>query len=478
LAAKVKSKPYPIDALPDGIREAVQEVQGFIKAPIPLVASSALCALSLATQAHVNVQRAEKLQGPCSLFMLTIGDSGERKSTCDDFFTKAIRIYEQQQVEIMKPELEQYEAKLSAWNAEREGILAAIRNAGKAGKPTDKLKHDLEETQHNKPESPGIPRLLLGDETPENLAWSLAKHWPSSGVISSEAGLIFGSHGMGKESVMRNLALYNVLWDGGVHNVGRRTSESFTVRDARLTVGLQIQEITLREFIDKSGTLARGTGYFARFLVSWPESTQGTRFFTEAPKDWPYLNAFNKRLSEILSIQIPINGNRGLEPALLTFAPNAKANWVDYHDTIEKELANGGKLYDVRDVASKSADNAARVAAIFHVFKQGPGGLIDADSFEQASCIAAWHLHESRRFFGELALPVELSEAARVDSWLIDYCRREGVYSVAKNYTLQHGPLRRKERLDSAINELCDLDRLQVTKDGKRFTLNVNPSLL
>lgn len=477
LTAKIDPEPYPIDDLPKVIREAVKEVQGFVKAPAPLVVTSALSSLSLAIQAHVNVQRADKLQGPCSLDLLAIGDSGERKSTCDGIFTKAIREYEEHQAELMKPDIERYEAELSAWNAEREGILAAIKAAGKNGKSTDKLKNDLTELQHDRPEAPRIPRLLLGDETPENLAWGLAKHWPSSGVMSSEAGLILGSHGMGKESVMRNLSLYNLLWDGGVHTVGRRTSESFTVRGARLTVGLQIQEATLREFIEKSGTLARGTGYFARFLISWPESTQGKRFFTEAPKDWPALTAFNKRLTEILSLPVPINEDGCLEPVMLTLSPDAKANWVKYHDQIEIELVNGGELYDVRDVASKSADNAARLAAIFHVFEHGPSGSIGADNFDQASVIAAWHLHESRRFFGELALPVELAEAVRLDSWLIEYCRRENTSSIGKNYTLQHGPLRKKEKLDSAIRELCELDRLKITKTGKRYTLNVNPSL-
>lgn len=91
LAAKVDPEPYPVDALPDAIRTAVEEVQGFTKAPVPLVASSALAALSLAIQAHADAKRAEKLTGPVSLFLLTIADSGERKSTCDGFFTKAIR---------------------------------------------------------------------------------------------------------------------------------------------------------------------------------------------------------------------------------------------------------------------------------------------------------------------------------------------------------------------------------------------------
>lgn len=48
LAASVGTEPYPLDALPAVVRAAVEEVQGFIKAPVPLVASSALAALSLA----------------------------------------------------------------------------------------------------------------------------------------------------------------------------------------------------------------------------------------------------------------------------------------------------------------------------------------------------------------------------------------------------------------------------------------------
>jgi putative DNA primase/helicase len=289
LAAKIEPEEYPLDALPDSIRMAVEEVVGFVKAPVPLVASSALAALSLACQAHIDVKRAEKLQGPVSLFLLTIADSGERKSTCDGFFTSAIRQYQEEQAEAMKPAVEEYRAAIAAWEAERDGILSAVKDAGRKGKPTDKLRADLARLQQSKPEPPRVPRLILGDETPENLAWSLAKQWPSAGVLSSEAGVVFGSHGMSKDSAMRSLSLLNLLWDGGTHSIGRRTSESFVVRGARLTVGLMIQEATLREYFSKAGGLARGTGFLARFLVAWPESTQGQRPFTEAPANWPHL---------------------------------------------------------------------------------------------------------------------------------------------------------------------------------------------
>lgn len=98
LVAQTASEPYPLDALPPTVRAAVEEVQRFTKAPIPLVASSALAALSLAIQAHVDVKRAEKLSGPTGLFLLIIADSGERKTTNDGFFSAAIREYQQRQV--------------------------------------------------------------------------------------------------------------------------------------------------------------------------------------------------------------------------------------------------------------------------------------------------------------------------------------------------------------------------------------------
>ncbi|MBW8458642.1 MAG: DUF3987 domain-containing protein [Thiobacillus sp.] len=480
LAAKVIPEPYPIDALPKTIREAVEEVAGFVKAPLPMVASSALAALSLATQAHVDAKRAERLQGPVGLFLLTIADSGERKSTCDGFFTSAIRQYQEEQAEAMKPAIKEYQAAIAAWEAERDGILAAIKGAGKGGKPTDKLRADLAEIQRDKPEAPRVPRLLLGDETPENLAWGLAKHWPSAGVVSAEAGIVFGAHGMSGDSVMRNLGLLNVLWDGGSHSVGRRTTESFTVKGARLTVALQIQEMTLRSFFDKSGGLARGTGFLARFLVAWPESTQGFRPFTEAPENWPHLATFHKRIAAILANPVPIDEDGALSPALMMLAPEAKAAWVAFHDAIESELASGGELYDVRDVASKSADNAARLAALFQIFEHGMGGAVGLECFESASRIAAWHLNESRRFFGELALPAELADAARLDTWLVEYCKREGTHLVPIAKLQQFGPggLRSKATIETALRELEEAGRARPEKEGKRKLIAVNPALL
>jgi putative DNA primase/helicase len=480
LASKVEPEPYPLDALPDCIRAAVLEVLGFVQAPVPLVASSALAALSLAIQAHHDMKRAEKLSGPVGLFLLTIADSGERKSTCDGFFTQEIHKYEAEQAEAAKPLLKCYRAALDAWEAKGSGIKDGIRAGAKAGKDTAPLEEKLRDLELDKPEPPRVPRLTYGDATPESLKWSLAKVWPSGGVVSSEAGSVFGAHGMNKEFIMRNLATFDQLWDGADIATERRSTESFTVRGARLTIALQVQEATLRAFLDQSGELARGIGFLARCLVAWPESTIGRRPFRESSDAWPCLGTFNRRIASILNCEAPIDEDGALTPAMLTFTADAKAEWVAFHDRTERELRDGGKFHDVKDVASKIADNAARMAALFHVFEGAAGAAVGVGSFQAAARIAEWHLNEARRFFGELALPSGLADAARLETWVIDRCKRNGTTRVPNMEIQQYGPrgIRAKAQIEDALAVLQELGRAQRVTEGRGRFIAVNPALL
>lgn len=280
---------------------------------------------------------------------------------------------------------------------------------------------------------------------------------------------------------MRNLATLNQLWDGADIATERRTSESFTVRGARLTIALQVQEVTLRSFFERSGGLARGTGFLARFLVAWPESTQGYRPFADPPETWPALAKFNQRIAAVLNQAVPMVEDGALSPPLLPLSVDTKAAWITFHDAVESELCSGGELYDVRDVASKTADNAARIATLFELFEHGASGAVGLAAFEGASRIAAWHLNEARRFYGELALPDEQADAARLDHWLMDYCRREKTTIVPRRDIQRNvtpGHLRRKAALEAALIELMDAERVRLIQEGKRKEVHVNPALL
>jgi len=191
--------------------------------------------------------------------------------------------------------------------------------------------------------------------------------------------------------------------------------------------------------------------------------------------------AFTERITAILNKPVAVTDDGALCPALLSLTTDAKVAWVAFHDAIEGELRSGGELFDVRDVAAKAADNAARLAALFQVFEsKDMGGEIDADAVESASRIVAWHLNEARRFFGQLALPAELANAARLDVWLIAYCQRERTRFVPTKTVQQFGPngLREKATIEAAVRELAELGRANLVQEGRRRSINVNPLLL
>ena len=475
-----QATPYPLDALPASIGAAVQEVVDFVRCPVSLAACSALSALSLAAQGLADVRRADRLTAPCSLYLLAIADSGERKTSCDNLFVAEIYDWEQEQDVLMQPEIARHNAAMQAWTVKRDGLMQAIKRAAKSGNSTTEKERELERLEADKPQVPRVPSLIYADTTSEKLAFDLAHTWPSGGVISSEAGIVFGGHAMGRDSIMRSLALLNRLWDGIRHKVGRRTSESFVLQGVRLTMGLAVQPDTVRAFFENSKGLARGSGFAARFLIAWPESTQGTRFFRKPPHAWPYLSAFNGRIRALLDQAPNINSKGELELPLLDLSPEAAAAWVDFHDAVERELKPGGEMAETRDVASKAADNTTRIAALFHIFEYGADGHISAEHMQAASRIVAWHLHEARRFLSELALPPSVSNAAKLDDWLIQHCRETGATCVPTRVVLQRGPnsLRDKPVLNDAIAELADAHRARLVVDGNRKEIEVNPALL
>ena len=171
LVSHNEAAPYPLDALPGDIGATVREVVGFVQCPEALAACSAMTAVSTVAQGLVDVRRAENLTGPTSLFALAIAESGERKSTCDDYFTRAIVEWEAQKAEEAKPELLRHAADFAAWEAQRDGVLAAIWQATAKTPPksTTDLGKQLRELEQDKPVPPKVPRLIYKDATSQKL---------------------------------------------------------------------------------------------------------------------------------------------------------------------------------------------------------------------------------------------------------------------------------------------------------------------
>ena len=124
-------RPFPVEALGTTIEEAVIEFKKYGKQPLSMIAGSALATASLACQGLADVGRDSQNIGPISLLVLTIAESGERKSSLDKAFSKALRDWEREKADEMKAVIKKSIADHSNWDAKRHGLLAAIKETQK-----------------------------------------------------------------------------------------------------------------------------------------------------------------------------------------------------------------------------------------------------------------------------------------------------------------------------------------------------------
>jgi len=124
-------RPFPVEALGTTIEEAVIEFKKYGKQPLSMIAGSALATASLACQGLADVGRDSQNIGPISLLVLTIAESGERKSSLDKAFSKALRDWEREKADEMKVVIKKSIADHSDWDAKRHGLLAAIKETQK-----------------------------------------------------------------------------------------------------------------------------------------------------------------------------------------------------------------------------------------------------------------------------------------------------------------------------------------------------------
>lgn len=340
------------------------------------------------------------------------------------------------------------------------------------------LERQLADLDASEPKPPLVRLVVMQEPTTPALLDALANRSPNVAVLSDEGGNDAGGHSMKADNRMNTLAIRNKLWDGRSVSSERRTVESLGVESPRTTFGFAMQPAAVTEAAKASNGLDRGIGYMARLIVSNPESTQGTRKFRE-PGPMPSLARFTARIRELLDIQLPLDG-RVLRPTVLTLDAEAKAEWVRFHDEVEEELGPGGDMADARDVAAKAADNAARIAALLHVFERGPIGQIEHRHMKGATDLMTWHLYQFRRYFCELAPTPEMVKAQKLEAWLIRRHKTTGELQTKTQAILNSGPapLRHRQDLDAALNVLTRASRARKVNQGRTELVEVNPALM
>lgn len=463
---------YPLDALPTLIRNAVSAYHCYGQQPIPLIASSALANISLACQAHANVARDHYLVSPVSLYFLTAALSGERKSAADSVFSNASKQWEDRVRKQRAPAVSTAKSLHYAWSMEKEGLLTQIKRSMITGDNTEYLKLLLSNLMRQEPEIPLQPRLYFEDATQEALAFNLSDGWPSASLWSDEAGIVLGSHSM-QGNPLRFIALLNRLWDGKSFTAHRKTSDDYTLEHRRLTLNLMMQPILLQKLANQAKGIGRQSGFLARCLLAYPESAMGSRFYQEPPESRKYMAEYEKHLTACLN-QTKKLTRQGCHPIpTLFFSRQAKQKWILFFNSLEMGLKNEGLWVDVKDFASKTAENAARLAALFHLF-EGAVGDISLVHTEQAIEIVNWHLQEAKRLLVPTFTNTRHQDAKRLMKWLLS----KGFQKTTPRTIQQSSPVRDKDQRNHALNMLIEHHWIRIQKEGGKTVITINPQAM
>lgn len=454
-----KSAPYPLSALGDLIGSAAQAIVEAVQVPDALAAQSVLSAAAMAAQPHGNAQRGGQLI-PLSLYAISVAESGDRKSAADRLALQEHQQHQRVLLEQYKGDSKEFRDQRDAYQKARACILDKAK--GEPELVAAELGNLLE------PEAPPSPFILCEEPTLEGLQKSLLRGSPSQGLFSDEGGQFFGGYATKPENALKSVAGLSKLWDGAPISRTRASEGESAVRyGCRLSAHLMIQPTVAIDVLNNP--VMQGQGFLARFLIVWPDSLAGTRFYRDAdPSRDPRLGRYWQRMARLLA-QEPILDKHGeLNPPTLAMEPLAHAAWVAEHDAIEAQLGQGGNMQEIKPTAAKGAENLLRIAGVLAVVE----GLqsIGVELIERAGVLVRWYLAEALRLSNPAKVDPQLLAASRLLDWLLT----NNWHSFDARTLQREGPtfIRKSAKQRDAILAVLVEHRWLSTADARTFSLN------
>lgn len=457
------NSPYPIHALPPLARDAVLAIAEHVQAPIAMTAQCVIGAMSHIAQAHVNAPHPFSPHGePCSLYLLTEGQSGSRKSTSRNMADKAIIQHERKQYEQYRRDLEQWKSGQASLNKKDKEAYCA----------------------ENPP--PNDPSTLYSDITLESIAGLYVDGvLNNASIASDEAGQFFGGYTMKGDTRTQAIGGYAKLFDDGFVERTRSKSNlngSGRAYDVRLTFNLQGQHEVLSEAL--KDPVLRGQGFLPRFILTIPENLAGTRlqdaiYRSKNANHDHRLIAYWTRCEYLLDDCPRPQGGQELHNGRYVIPMNDEAKEIDasFYNMFE-ELQGKGKRYEyLQAFASRASQLARRLATVFAYFE----GIqwIDTKTLTGAYEVVRHSLNEWA-MYADIEVKTE-SDAERLIKWFAKYCANKKIDKLAYSSFMNNcpRPMRgSKQKLEPVLEELVDGNYLKIEEIAKVRYILINPILL
>ena len=168
--------------------------------------------------------------------------------------------------------------------------------------------------------------------------------------------------------------------------------------------------------------------------------------------------------------------NKTGKPHIAHLSPEAKELRRQWHNTLERLMADGQELESCRDIAAKMVTQCAKIALVFHLLEH-PGYLQTAESeisgqtWTNAQKLAEYFLATAIRFRD--TTQANMSDSYRLTEWL----RKTGRRTVSVRDVVNYGPRPRlrTHEVDSVFDEMRE--RGVIRKIPSRDEWEVNPKL-
>ena len=296
LAERQYGEAFPVEFLGAQLQQVVEAISKKVQCCIDIAAHSVMSAATLGVCPHYNVELPFGQIKPTSLFLITVGRSGDRKTAADSEAMSAVGDWERELAFRWKRDKPHYDAAMERWTKKQQKAFA------------DPGVHpsQAETVVGPEPKKPVRPLVRCDDPTAEGLRDSFIQGTRVQGLYGDEGGKFLGGHSMREEHRLNCIGVLSTMWDGSEIRKVRAGDNYAIVRGYRLAAHLMMQPGIAENFL--GNPLYQEQGILARFLVSWPNlgSLDGQRVYQGAdPSYQEIIRGYKERVYQLLSTPLP-----------------------------------------------------------------------------------------------------------------------------------------------------------------------------
>ena len=466
-----KIPPLPLDQLPETYRLLITSIADSVQAPVDLVHAQALGVLAAATRGRFIIDTGTWTE-LTTLYLATFAEPGERKSQVSEKVIKPLMDFERSLRKEKAHEVEMANEKRALEFQRLESLRRKIAN-GKNDSPD--LEAEYRATQERLLSCPErfMPRLLVGDVTPEALARTMSEQKGTLAVIQPEGGLIANLNGRYSDG-MANLDLVNQAYGAEPVHVTRQGRPDIYIERPHMAIALNVQPAVFREMSGSAAMTQKG--FLDRFLMTKPVSLLGHRLPETAKPlnrtaylDWcTYVGELAGYATELMEQDKLVT---------LTLSEETQDRFTAFRTSWEPRLQS--ELRAISGWGSKFPGMVIRIAALFALFGNPRATRIELRDLNSAlSMITYYTEHRKKLFSKHLGSRDQIVMARLVDNRSAQFTTREAVRLVQNQAWVASS-------LDGTMmvrEVLLNLERTgqirQCPKQGKSEIWEIHPQLI